>query len=63
MNRKAVSALFALAAASALAADTIRLPVASVAEIADRISKDERYVSNQLYELKKKLRKHLEGNR
>lgn len=35
----------------------------SVAEIADRIDKDERYVSNQLYELKKKLRKHLEGSR
>lgn len=35
----------------------------SVSEIADRISKDERYVSNQLYELKKKLRKHLEGSR
>ena len=35
MNRIAVSALFALAAVGALAADTIRLPVASVAEIAD----------------------------
>ena len=35
----------------------------SVSEIADRISRDERYVSNQLYELKKKLRKHLEGSR
>ena len=33
------------------------------AEIAELIGRDERDVSNQLYELKKKLKKHLEGRR
>ncbi|MBO4280234.1 MAG: sigma-70 family RNA polymerase sigma factor [Lachnospiraceae bacterium] len=33
----------------------------SVAEIAAQLGKDERFVSNRLYEIKKKLRKHLEG--
>ncbi|MBR5712016.1 MAG: sigma-70 family RNA polymerase sigma factor [Lachnospiraceae bacterium] len=31
----------------------------SVAEIAEQIGKDEKYISNHLYSLKKKLRKHL----
>lgn len=35
----------------------------SVAEIAREIGKDERYVSNQLYNLRKKLKKYLEKNR
>ena len=35
----------------------------SVSEIAELLGRDERYVSNQLYEMKKKLRKHLEGRR
>ena len=34
-----------------------------VSEIAELIGRDERYVSNQLYELKKKLKKPLEGRR
>ena len=34
-----------------------------VSEIAELLGKDERYVSNQLYEMKKKLKKHLEGRR
>ena len=35
----------------------------SVAEIAEEIGRDERYVSNQLYNLRKKLKKYLEKNR
>lgn len=35
----------------------------SVAEIAAEIGRDERYVSNQLYNLRKKLKKYLEKNR
>ena len=32
----------------------------SVAEIAGKIGKSEKYISNQLYNLKRKLRKHLD---
>ena len=35
----------------------------SVADIAREIGRDERYVSNQLYNLRKKLKKYLEKNR
>ena len=35
----------------------------SVAEIAEEIGRDERYVSNQLYNLRKKLKKYLEKHR